>query len=278
LTEPVYRVANQATTAGSQVQPAAAALPIAQDPALAVAQPAWLDLTVRPGEHPLAPVIRYCQGSLAHLEKNIADYSCTLVKRERLDGEAVVGEPQVIDMRVRTEPFSVHMSFRQPHAGRKVVYVAGQNEGKLTVKEGGLLGLIKVDLHPESTTAMNGQKYPITRVGIRNLLVELIHNFEADTKYKESDVTTNTKTEFNKRPATLIQVTHPVPRQNFRSHVARIFFDNELRVPIYYDAYMWPAKDGEQPPMEESYAYTNLKLNNGYASKDFDRENPDVFK
>jgi hypothetical protein len=276
LTEPVYRVAHQTTDAAprsSANQPAVSPQPVA------VATPRAFDLTQRPDEHPLAPVIRYCQASLEHLDKNIQDYSCTLLKLERLDGEAAVGEQQVIDMKVRQRPFSVHMSFRQPHAGRKVVWVEGQNENKLTVREAGLLSVAgRVDLHPESSTAMSGQKYPITKIGIRNLLVELIKNFEADTKYLESVVTTNPNVDFNKRPATLIQVTHPVPRQNFRSHIARIFFDNELHVPVYYDAYVWPAKEGDEPPMEESYHYANLKINNGFASSDFDRNNAEIFK
>jgi hypothetical protein len=293
FTEPVYRVAAGVATQGA-VQPVAAQQPIAQQPvaqqtaasAPAVQPPAGVpaagatpfDLTAQPGEHPLAPVIRICKASVEHIDRNIKDYSCTLIKRERLPDEPAIGDPQQINMRIRHEPFSVHMAFVQPHAGRKVVWVSGQNENKLTVREGGLLGLVKVDFHPESTTAMKGQKYPIYKIGIKNLLLELIKNFEADTKYAESEVKINPKDEFNKRPATSVQVKHPVPRQNFRSHWARIYFDNELKIPIYYDAYMWPAKDGETPPMEESFAYTNLKVNNGFTARDFDKENAENFK
>jgi hypothetical protein len=234
------------------------------------------DLSSQPGEHPLAVVIRVCKASAEHIDRNIKDYSCTLVKRERLPQEDVIGEQQMIDLRIRHEPFSVHMSFRQPHAGRKVVWVKGANEDKLTVREAGLLSIAgRVDLDPESTTAMNGQKYPIYKIGIRNLLTELIKNFEADTKYTESDVKINPQAEVIKRSATLIQVSHPVPRQNFRSHIARIYFDNELKIPIYYDAFMWPAKEGEAPPLEESFAYTNLKVNNGFTGREFDKENAD---
>jgi Protein of unknown function (DUF1571) len=288
FTEPVYRVAAQdatqtaaqdgvrvagAETVGSSVppvQPAGAGQPAGSSP---------FDLTTQPGEHPLAPVIRVCKASLEHIDRNVKDYSCTLIKRERLPDEPAIGEPQYIDLRILHEPFSVHMSFRQPHAGRKVVWVQGQNENKLTVREAGLLSFAgRVDLAPESTTAMSGQKYPIYKIGIRNLLLELIKSFEADTKFTESEVKMDPRAEFNKRPATLIQVSHPIPRQNFRSHIARIYFDNELKMPIYYDAWMWPAKEGEQPPMEESFAYSNLKVNNGYTGRDFDRENAEIFK
>jgi hypothetical protein len=76
----------------------------------------------------------------------------------------------------------------------------------------------------------------------------------------------------------MVQIVHPIPRQNFRSHVARVFFDNELRLPIHYDAYMWPEKPGQPPPLEESYTYANLKLNNGYTARDFDSENQEIFR
>jgi hypothetical protein len=276
LTEPVYRVANQDATpkAEQTARPAEAAAP--QPAAAAPARPVF-DLTQQPGEHPLAPVIRVCKASLEHVNKNVTDYSCTLVKRERLDGE--LGDPQQILLRVKHEPFSVYMLFRTPHAGREVLFVDGKNKNELIVREAGLLSIAgKVSLHPESTMAMSGQKYPITKIGMRNLLSELIRNFESDTKYAESEVTLKPDIEFNKRSTTMIQVSHPVPRQNFRSHIARVFFDNELRVPIYYDGYLWPIKEGEAPPLEESYAYTSLKVNNGFTAKDFDAEGGEIFK
>ena len=46
-----------------------------------------------------------------------------------------------------------------------------------------------------------------------------------------------------------------MPRQNFKFHVARMFFDNELKIPIHFDAYLWPAQAGGEPPLEESYTY-----------------------
>ena len=61
----------------------------------------------------------------------------------------------------------------------------------------------------------------------------------------------------------MIQVVHPVARQNFKFNVARLFFDDELKIPIHFDAYTWPDQEGGEPQLEESYTYAkNLKLNN----------------
>jgi hypothetical protein len=108
--------------------------------------------------------------------------------------------------------------------------------------------------------------------------------WQAETQYAECEVTTRNDTadapcKINGRSVLMVQVKHPIPRQNFRFHATRIFFDTELGMPIHFDAYMWPAQAGGEAPLEESYTYTNLKTNNGYTARDFDaNNNPDIFK
>jgi hypothetical protein len=270
LSEPVYRVADTSTTSATPTASAAvAAAPAGRAP---------FDLTQQPDEHPLIPVIRALKTSQAVIDENIRDYSCTFVKRERIDGQ--LGEPQYISMKIAHEPFSVYMYFKQPFAGREVVYVAGQNENKLVALDVGVKRYLgKMNLDPEGALAMKGQRRPITQVGIRNLTAKLIKVFESETKFAECEVTTNVDTKINDRPTTLVQIIHPKPRQNFHAHVTRIFFDNELRIPIHYDAYSWPAAEGGQPPLEESYTYQDLKINNGFTALDFDAiNNPEIFK
>jgi hypothetical protein len=275
LTEPVYRVANEpvasqtGTTLGEAVPGVAGA----------TASRVLLDFTQQPGEHTLAPAIRVCKASLEEIDRNIRDYSCTLVKRERVNGE--LAEHQHIFLKVRHEPFSVYMNFLKPFQGREVVFVDGQNNNEMVVLEAGwkrtVLG--KMNLDPKGAVAMRGQKHPITKVGIRNLTAELITRMEEDTKYAECEVSTNGDMKIGARPTTMIQVVHPIPRQNFEAHISRVFFDNELGIPIHYDAYLWPQQPGAEPPLEESFTYTNLKVNNGFTARDFDaHNNPEIFK
>lgn len=270
--EPVYRVATESTT-----QPVAAATTPTPAAAPATAQSPF-DLTKQGEEHPLAPCVRVLAACLDNCDKNIRDYSCTLVKQERVDGE--LGEPQNISMKVRNEPFSVYMRFLKPFPGREVLFVDGQNNNEMFVLEAGwkrsILG--KMSFSPDNAMVMKGQKYPITRVGLRNLMAQLMKYSEAEMQYAECDVTSNPDIKIAGRSTTLVQITHPIPRQNFRSHIARVFLDNEYRVPIHYDSFKWPDKPGAQPPLEESYTYANLKLNNGFTARDFDSENPEIFR
>ena len=272
LREPVYRVASESTA--TQVAPAAPVPAVAN-----AAAAAGFDLVQQPGEHPLAPTIRTLNSVLAHIDQNVSDYSCTFKKQERVEGD--LSDAQTMFMKVRQQPFSVYMYFLGPptNQGREVLFVDGQNEGKMVVLEAGWKRMAgKMNIDPTGTLAMRGQKYPITNVGIRNLTAKVLAVAESDAKFQECDVTVNPAVKFGDRSTTMIQVTHPQPRPNFHAHVWRIFLDNELKVPIHYDSYLWPEAPGQSPPPESSYTYANLKINNGLTARDFDPTNPAIFQ
>jgi hypothetical protein len=275
-TEPVYRVANEAA---ANTMPAAAPAQAAPAPApVAAAAPGTpFDLTQQPGEHPLAPTVRVLTETLNHIDTNVRDYTCTLVKQEALDGAQ--GEQQHIMMKVRNQPFSVYMVFLKPYQGREVLFVDGVNNNEMTVLETGWKrNLGKMNLDPNGMVAMRGQRHPVTQVGLRNLTARLLTAKQAEMAYGEVQVVTNPNSKIGSRPATMIQIVHPTERKEFATHIQRIFLDNELRVPIHYDAFLWPAAEGQTPPLDASYTYANLKLNVGLAARDFDATNPELFK
>jgi hypothetical protein len=243
------------------------------------------DLTQQPGEHPLMPALRSAEECLKHIDANIKDYQAILLKRERINGELM--DQEVAYIQFRHNPFSVHLFFLSPNKGRECLYVEGPNgtDGNLLGRDGqGIkrrLGVIKLD--PNGRFAMEGQKYPITKIGIRNLASELVAVAQNDAQFGECEVTTTQTVlgpkDGEKRPVTLITVIHPTPRKNFRFYKAEVYLDNELKIPIRYAAYMWPQNPGEAPPLEEEYTYLNLQVNNGFTDATFDREqNPELFK
>ena len=232
------------------------------------------NLTAQPNEHPLTPAIRWAYTGLRVMD-GIHDYSATLHKQERFNGK--VGEEEVAFIKVRNKPFSVYMYFMEPSSLRsqEVVYVEGANDGKLLGHGAGFRRVFgTVPLEPTSPFAMRGQHYPITELGITNLTRRLIEVSEKDAKYGECEVTFFQGAKINGRPCTCIQVVHPVPRRNFIFHLARIFVDDELNIPIRLEAYDWPERRNSQPQLIESYTYVNLKLNNGFTDADFDVRNP----
>jgi len=286
ITQPVFRVAEKSAPAPQTpvvdpaVTPAATSGEAGPMPEGLEGSP--FDLRLRKdaqgrNEHPLMPCLRLAKEGLAEMDQNLRGYSGTMTKRERIGGKQA--EPQQISLKIRHKPFSVHMKFIKPFAGREVLYNAGRNQGKLVaLAHDWKRRFGKVKLDPNGSMAMNGQRYPITMTGIYNLTEELVKVASQDVKYGECTVRYSTQYKVDNRPCTMIEVTHPVPRKNFRFHLARIFIDHEMRIPVAYSAYSWPATAGGKPVLEEEYIYTNLKLNPGFTDIDFDETNPNLFR
>jgi len=226
-----------------------------------------------PNEHPLMPALRWAYGGKVTIEQ-LQDYSATLVKRERING--TLGDYQYMFVKIRHNPFSVYLHFLAPNdlKGQEVIYIRGRNDGKLLAHGTGFQKMFgTVSLDPTGMIAMQGNRYPITEIGILNLVTKLIEIGEKDVQYGECEVKFF-EAKIEDRPCTCIQVLHPIPRRNFLFNVARIYVDQQLNMPIRYEAYDWPAKPGGPPQLTEEYTYLNLKLNNGFTDADFDVRNP----
>jgi hypothetical protein len=227
------------------------------------------------GVHPLQPALDLAQQGLAKINANIRDYSCTVVKRERIDGK--LGEHEYMFAKIRQQPFSVYLYFLGPDSvkGQEVIYVAGHNDGNMLAHAGsGVRAMVgTVSLKPQSMLAMQGNRYPVTEIGVENLAKRLVEVAEHDKQFGECDVNFYPNAKVNGRICTCVQVSHPVPRRNFRFHLARVFIDDELTIPIRYEAYDWPQEAGGQPVLLEEYTYMNVKINNGFTDADFDPKN-----
>jgi hypothetical protein len=227
------------------------------------------------GAHPLQPALELAQKGLAGLRGTIKDYSCTVVKRERIDGK--LGDHEYMFAKIRHEPFSVYLYFLAPDTvkGQEVIYVDGKNDGNMLAHAGsGVRAMMgTVALKPQSMIAMQGNRYAITEIGVENLAKRLVEVAEHDKQFGECDVNFFPNAKVNGRICTCIQVVHPVPRRNFRFHLARVFIDDEYTIPVRYEAYDWPQEAGGQPVLMEEYTYMNVKVNNGFTDADFDPKN-----
>ena len=241
-------------------------------------------VTPKEDPHPLDPALEIARNSLDHIEQNIRDYTCTLVKRERVHGELL--EHEFMTCKIRHErvedgqvvPFGVYLSFLKPDSvkGREVIYVAGSNSGKMIAHEGGFKGrfLPTVSLLPTSALAPCGNRYPITEIGIKTLTERLIEKGSRDRRLGECEVRMIDGAKVKGRVCTMLEVKHLERRPEYEFCVARIFLDNELNMPIRYEAYDWPSSPGGSLQLIEEYTYINLQLNVGLEDDDFSRSNP----
>jgi hypothetical protein len=226
----------------------------------------------QPNEHPLMPVLRWAEKGVPAIEK-LKDYSATLVRRERIRGK--LSNFEYTSIKVRHQPFSVYVCFQGPASvkGQEVIYVEGQNQGNLLAHKTRLP--TTVSLNPDGLIAMADRHYPLTQIGLVNLVHRLVEVGQQDMRYGECEVKYFTQAKVSDRVCTVIQVVHPTPRDHFQFHLARVFVDDELTLPVRYESYDWPSKPGGQPELIEEYTYLDLKLNNGFTDEDFSTANPD---
>lgn len=245
-----------------------------------------IDAQVRPEQtgQRLTPVLDYAQRGLDTINGDIRDYTCLLIKRELVEGKLTGYQHMFMKVRHEqssgdqiTTPFSVYAKFLGPARlkGREVLYVKGANNDDVIARRGGnRLPSLTMQFATDSTIAMEGNRYPITEVGIQNLVRRLIEVVAEERQYDECEVKFYRDAKLNGRSCTHIEVTHPVARPYFRYHIARVFVDNELNVPIYFASYGWPKEQAGEPVLFEEYIYTDMKLNVGLIDEDFQRSNP----
>lgn len=232
----------------------------------------------------LRTILELADGSYQFVCNHIRDYTCTVLVQERINGrllaprclEAKIRHQRIEDGRVVT-PLSIYVKFRAPEAvkEREVLYVDGQRDGKLLVRKGGArLASLVLTLDPRGRIAMQGSLHPITELGIKRLIRRIADVGKRELEANEHIVKLHPDIKLDDRVCTRIDLIHPIRRDHFESHLARIYIDDELQIPIRYESYDWPSEGSEDPVLKARYTYLDLQLNVGLTDADFERTNP----
>lgn len=231
-------------------------------------------------------VLRLARESLTRLETEIDDYTATLVKQERIGSQLRPAEE--VELKLQTarwvdgklkRPKRVYLRFVSPQslAGQEVIWDQAAADGKMVAHGAGILNVMRVRLEPEGFLAMRGNRYPVTQIGLTNLVRKLIQRGERDLEGDNVVVTMSTGHQEGQTPCTLIQVRRLMPTDGPDDFsLAEISFDQQRLIPLRYTAFGWSSEGGEDTlPMIESYTYTNVELNVGLTDSDFDPDNLD---
>jgi hypothetical protein len=205
--------------------------------------------------------------------REVTDYTCTFYKRERIAGRLT--PLNIMTMKVRTRPQSIYLKFQQPARGREAIYVAGRNNGKVQAHDVGLTRLLAgtLELAPTSARAMENCRHPITEAGIGPLLETLKRRWAAEMTPEASVVRLRDDVTVGPIRCTMIESTHPEHRPEFLFYQVRVFIDQEIGLPIRFEAYDWPKRPNAEAELAEEYSYSNLELNVGLTELDFDVAN-----
>ena len=234
-------------------------------------------------EHPLDPLLKVAGKGLEHTDEFVADYTARIVSQVRVKGK--LQPEQQIDCKIRHARttgddqcgFSVYLKFVAPDssAGQEVIWVDGWNDGNLVAHLTGWQNVVRIYLDPESTIAMRNSLHPIMDIGFRNLLAKVLEKGKQDREHGKCEVNVKRNIQIEGRKCVMLEVKHPAKQDDFDFHIARIYLDQELEIPIAYEGFTWPEEQGGEPVLQEKYFYTNLKLNVGLQDIDFDPSNAD---
>jgi len=233
----------------------------------------------------MADVLDLAREARQHLAGTLQDYTTRFVKQDR-DKQGVLNEQEEMFMKVQTRvrnesedaPFRVYMKFNAPKSkqGREVLWGEDLNDGKLCVHEAGILGLKRLNLDPNGFLAMQGQRYPISTVGIIRLLEKLIERGEVDRDNPNITIEVVKDYQLDDTTAELLQIHCAKPRGGEDDFsLAEVVIDRERMLLLMFRSFGWPETEGEAAPLLESYTYHEIKTNVGLTDQDFNPDNPE---
>jgi hypothetical protein len=229
--------------------------------------------TTRKEQTPLTlrDVIKFSEPSQKAME-DVKDYTAVFTKTELIRGRQL---KQVMEMKFRTKPFSVYFKYLTgPEAGRQAIFVDGKYGNKLVVKEAAGLGAIagRLTFKLDDPKVMAENRYPVTNVGIGNLLNTAVTIWDRESKLEaaEVDVKFFPNAKLGELPVEAVQLTHLKPLRDVKFQMSRVYFDKESKLPVRAERFGWPRQPGEKAPLVEDYIYTKVKTNVKLTDADFD--------
>ena len=212
----------------------------------------------------------------------VSDYTATFFKQERLGGE--LNEEDVTQLKVRHSPFSVYMKWLVNEAGKDVLYVQGQNDDNMLVRQVGWKArlLPELNLDPSGRLAMSESRHPVTEVGLLPLINNLISYRRLDMKENKTVRCQVYEEELiNDRPCYRFVIEYDDPTVSAVYRKSEQYIDKDLSLPVEVLNYTWPEHHQEgwgcdevdEATLIEYYGYSDIKLNAELADLDFDRTN-----
>lgn len=188
-----------------------------------------------------------------------------------------LGDFQYLRLKVRHHPFSIYARWLKPwsHRGQELIYVEGQNDGKLLAHEGiSCLGMLPyIALSPTGPLAMRGHRYPYTQMDLKSTLLrftKLLEDVRSDAGPRVSWIEGG---KINGRECTFLELDSAKPDAPFSR--VRIWFDDELQLPVRFVKWDSPERPDGVPELVEEYTFLRIEANVGLTDMDFDMSNPE---
>lgn len=198
----------------------------------------------------------------------VSNYTCTFYKRERVNDTLLPRER--IFMKFR-KPFSIYMRWKgDAHAGQEALFVRGKYNDKMIAHKGSFPDItMRVD--PTGRLAMRRNRHPITEAGIGATIEDIVNDYHRARANPEDSVTYEDLgyQEIYGHRCHCFRIRVPEQHESeYYGPLSEVCISKESKLPVRLR--IWNS-DGK---LIEDYGYTDLDLNPGLTSKEFDPDNP----
>ncbi len=209
-----------------------------------------------------------------------AGYTARFLKQEFVQDELL--DEQSILLKCRREPFSVYLAWEAGSQGREVLFVEGENNGKLIAHEGGWKArLPSMSLKPDCSLAMADARYPVTDAGLAGLVEIMLATHRQDLSHASYASCTVRKSEgANSRPCYEFTTRYKSAAESpiYRKSITCV--DEEWNLPLITHHFTWPKKNpaGTEDALDadtliEAYRFDDVDFHYQPQAADFDRSN-----
>jgi hypothetical protein len=168
----------------------------------------------------------------------VRDYTCTYVKKERVNG--AIKDDQIAQMVVRTNPLAIRLKIVAPKndVGREIVYVADAKGPKIRTKSAGTIGLVGwSSIDPNDPKASAGTRQPVSDAGIGRLIEKVAADHAAAMANGKPPVVLATPAVYDKRPSVRLDVTDATADGVHHPFRSVVWFDKQTNLPMRRETY-----------------------------------------
>jgi hypothetical protein len=186
----------------------------------------------------------------------VKDYSCYLVSQERVKGKLL--EQNTIEMKVKSEPFSVYMRWLAPDKfkGQEVAFVAGKNNNKMRVKSNvlgsNIVGFVSID--PSDPRVLQHSRHTILEAGLATMIDQNLKHWQISRSVGKTKVTVGEST-YNKRNCFRVEITALDAAAASYCYRTVIYMEKESKIPIRMENY------DANNELIEMFSYADLRFN-----------------
>ena len=217
-----------------------------------------------PSRAALVRTIDLLKDGLRRLQ-DVPTYTAVFEKQEVVDGCLL--DPQVMEMTLRHEPYTVHMAWIEGNPGRELLFEEGANDGCMLINPGGwkqrLTGTLKLDIN--GALATREARHPCTSLGLGRLAKKLLRYRLAELAGGNVACTLTDGHEFDGRPCWKNVLVYKTPEDANEFRKSILLIDREWNLPVSVRTFGWPEEGCDADRVDEEtvierYAYTDVNL------------------